>query len=142
MRTVKTTSSGAAGALPKIRKFETAIDVTALALVAALSAAMLAGLFGTAQAAAVAPPLAPEVKAVPEGLVAPLEPYVAANDAELLAEPVYGAKATGEIKAGQKLEVVGEVMGRPWVLVGKNGVGTGYVSRALVCPERFCPARS
>ena len=101
--------------------------------------------FGLAAAAAAAPAFdeaalkfAPGVQRASIGYEPAPEPFVVANGSPLYVEPVYGAKSTGELRAGQRVEGLAMTKGQGWLLVGKDGVGQGYVSRGLLCPERFC----
>jgi len=117
----------------KTNLFQCLISIAAAASLGAAAAATAAPVFDES-----AVKLAPGVQRATLGYEAVPEPFVVANGSPLYAEPVYGAKSTGELRAGQRVEGVAMTKGQGWLLVGKDGVGQGYVSRGLLCPERFC----
>jgi uncharacterized protein YgiM (DUF1202 family) len=43
-------------------------------------------------------------------------------------------KVTGELKRGERVEVLAKVKGWEWALVGKDGMGIGYVSISMLSP--------
>ena len=112
---------------------------TSLSLLAAAAVASLA--FGAAAAPAFdesALKFAPDVKRAAEGFEPVPEPFVSVGGGALSAEPFYGSAPVGELRPGQRIEALAMTKGQGWLLVGRKGVGVGYVSRGVVCPERFC----
>ena len=106
------------------------VQLTALALMLAPAAPALA------QGAA--PKLAPGV-ATSSDFTAPSESYVAAVDSPLFADRnVYG-KVVGAVKRGEKLNVLAEAQDHDWLLIGRKGVGVGYLPRSLATPAKYAP---
>ena len=116
----------------KTNRFSQLISVVAAASLGA-AAANAAPAFDEA-----ALKLAPGVQRASVGYEAVPEPFVVSNGSALYLEPVNGAKSNGEVRPGEKLEGLAMTKGQGWLLVGKDGVGQGYVSRGLICPERYC----
>jgi uncharacterized protein YgiM (DUF1202 family) len=61
--------------------------------------------------------------------------YIVANSTSIYSEHVLYSAVTGELKRGEKVPIVAKVKGWDWVLVGKDGVGIGYVPTSMVSPE-------
>jgi uncharacterized protein YgiM (DUF1202 family) len=60
--------------------------------------------------------------------------FVATTNVNLRAGPTTASARVGQLYAGQAFEALGSVRGSNWILVGRNGVGVGYVSQAYVRP--------
>ena len=104
-----------------------------LSLPLALGAALLAAVPALAQ---VSPKLAPGVFRASD-FTPPAEPYVAAVDTPFYKTlNVYGPVA-GAVKRGEKLQVLAEASDHDWVLLGKGGLGVGYLPRSLVTPAKY-----
>jgi uncharacterized protein YgiM (DUF1202 family) len=79
--------------------------------------------------------LAPGV-AKAEGYEAPGTIYIVANSTNIYSGHTFvDTKVTGELKRGDHVEVLAKVKGWDWVLVGKEGVGIGYVSISMLAPQ-------
>jgi hypothetical protein len=110
---------------------------TAVALTAALA------LVAAARAADIAPEglkLAPGIaKAV--GYEAPATIYIVANSTNIYSGHTFvDTKVTGELKRGDRVEVLAKVKGWEWALVGKDGTGIGYVSISMLSPaDKYVP---
>lgn len=59
---------------------------------------------------------------------------VATSNLTVRAAPTTRAQPLGTLRAGQRFESLAEVRGTNWVLVGRNGVGVGYVHGAYIMP--------
>jgi hypothetical protein len=80
--------------------------------------------------------LAPGVVKAAEGYETPATSYVVANGTSIYTDhSFYDTKITGELKHGDKVNVLAKVKGWEWVLVGKDGTGIGYVSISMLSPE-------
>ena len=101
--------------------------------------AALSGLASTSVNAAT-PPLAPGVTPAAD-LSAPATRYVVANSTPIYRTPAYDpSQETGAtLKRGEHPQILGEANMGGYLLVGRGGKGIGYVSRALMCPEKLCP---
>ncbi len=137
--------------LQKIRKLEAIADLWPLALIAVLAAALAVGLFSPGDAAAAtattgataapgtplaaAPRLAPGVK--PQaGYEAPTERLMVANPTPIFSDLDHTSAQTGRLDTvGAPVTVLAKVKGYDWLLVGKDGVGIGYVPRSLLTPR-------
>ena len=79
--------------------------------------------------------LGPGVTKAAEGFETPATTYIVANPTSIFADHSYfGTKVTGELKRGERVEALAKVKGYDWVLVGKNGVGLGYVPISMLSP--------
>ncbi|HTK34423.1 MAG TPA: hypothetical protein VL358_03940 [Caulobacteraceae bacterium] len=89
----------------------------------------------TAPAApAVTPKLAANVKPA-AGYEAPTERLVTAVSTPIFADLNPLGQTTGQLdRVGAPVTVLAKVRGYDWVLVGKDGVGIGYVPRSLLKP--------
>jgi hypothetical protein len=71
-----------------------------------------------------------------QGYETPATTYIVANPTNVFSDHFYyGSKVTGELKRGEKAEVLAKVKGYEWVLVGKNGTGIGYVPISMLSPS-------
>ena len=48
--------------------------------------------------------------------------------------PSTRAPSNGSVSRGEELEVMAKVQGQPWLLVGRNGVGAGYIPQSSARP--------
>lgn len=77
------------------------------------------------------------VKAM-EGYEAVTTKYIVANPTDIYSDHfMYGGKSLGQLKRGEPVEAIAKVKGYDWILVGKNGVGVGYVPLSLVSPANL-----
>jgi hypothetical protein len=106
-------------------------------------AALIAGLTLSANAlaaTAVSPRLAPGVKAQ-AGYEALSERLVVANPTPIYSDIIWTSPHTGQLdKVGEPVNAIAKVKDWDWVLVGRDGVGIGYVSRDLLTTARQKPA--
>jgi len=51
--------------------------------------------------------------------------------------PPTRARAVGMLQPGERFQALATTNGGRWVLVGRNGVGVGYVARAYVMPSGY-----
>lgn len=85
----------------------------------------------------VSPRLAANVKPPPAPLVRPAERLVVANPTPIFSDLSETSTATGHLdRVGQPVQTIAEVKGWDWLLVGKDGVGIGYVPRSLLMPGK------
>jgi len=85
-------------------------------------------------APAATPKLAANVKPA-AGYEAPTERLVTAVSTPIFADLNPLGQTTGQLdRAGAPVTVLAKVRGYDWVLVGKDGVGIGYVPRSLLKP--------
>lgn len=97
--------------------------------------------------AAVAADVGPEsLKLAPgvvkaEGYETPATTYIVANGTNVYSgHSFFDTKITGELKRGDRVDVLAKVKGWEWVLVGKNGTGIGYVSISMLSPaDKYVP---
>ena len=79
--------------------------------------------------------LGPSVVKAAEGFETPATSYIVANPTGIFSDhSFFGTKVTGELKRGERVEALAKVKGYDWVLVGKNGVGLGYVPISMLSP--------
>ncbi len=55
---------------------------------------------------------------------------VATTDTFIRMSPNLRAQTNGSLRSGEQFEAMAKVVGQPWLLVGRNGVGVGYVPTA------------
>jgi hypothetical protein len=73
---------------------------------------------------------------VDSGYETPATSYIVANSTNIYSDhAVYGGKVTGELKRGEKVEALAKVKGWEWLLVGRQGIGIGYVPISMLAPE-------
>ena len=66
----------------------------------------------------------------------PAKGYVVANSTNIFSNhALYGTDVTGQLKLGEKIEVLAKVKGWDWMLVGKEATGLGYVPISMLAPE-------
>jgi len=85
----------------------------------------------TATAAEISPEslkLAPGVVSAPAAYEPVTESYIVANPTNIYNDlSFYGSKVTGELARGERVNALAKVKGWEWLLVGKDGIGIGYV---------------
>lgn len=62
------------------------------------------------------------------------ERYSVTSNSNVRGGPGTDYKVVGSIKGGQTVDVIGDVEGKPWYLIGENGVGNGFVFHDLLKP--------
>jgi uncharacterized protein YgiM (DUF1202 family) len=60
--------------------------------------------------------------------------FVAEAGVNLRGAPTTNSAKVGRLQAGERFQALAEVRGSDWVLVGRNGVGVGYVRGDFVRP--------
>ncbi len=60
--------------------------------------------------------------------------FVAASRVNLRGAPSVNSARVGALRAGARFQALARVRGSDWILVGRNGVGVGYVNEAFVEP--------
>lgn len=63
--------------------------------------------------------------------------YAATTRVNLRAAPTTSARAVGVLRPGERFQAMATANGGRWVLVGKNGVGIGYVASRYVTPTGY-----
>ena len=83
---------------------------------------------------------APNVVKAP-GYETPATTYIVANGTNIYTDHSFtGTQVTGELKRGDRVDVLAKVKGWDWVLVGKGGAGIGYVSISMLSPaDKYIP---
>jgi uncharacterized protein YgiM (DUF1202 family) len=111
--------------------------------------AMTFALFANSSASAADIPvdslkLAPGVVKSPAYETPPAPSYIVANGTNIFSDHAfYGTNVTGELKRGEKPEVLAKVKGWEWVLIGKQGTGIGYVATSMLSPaDKYVPDNS
>ena len=112
-------------------------------LCAAVALTVGLALAATANAADIAPDslkLATGVAKAP-GYETPPTTYIVANGTNIYSDhALYETKVMGELKRGDRVEVLAKVKGWEWVLIGKDGIGIGYVSISMLSPaDKYVP---
>jgi hypothetical protein len=112
----------------------------AVAVIAALAAGQVVPTAFAADIPADSLKLAPGVVKA-EGYETPATTYIVANSTNIYSDhSLVGDKVTGELKRGDRVEVLAKVKGWEWVLVGKDGTGIGYVSISMLSPaDKYVP---
>lgn len=112
----------------------------AIAVTAALAAGQVAITTFAADVPADSLKLAPGV-AKAEGYETPATTYIVANSTNIYSGHTFvDTKVTGELKRGDRVEVLAKVKGWDWALVGKDGTGIGYVSISMLSPtDKYVP---
>src|SRR4051794_13879166 len=67
--------------------------------------------------------------------------YIVANGTSIYSDHSFSSMPVGgELKRGERVNVLAKVKGWEWVLVDKEGTGAGYVSISMLSPEdRYLP---
>ena len=100
-----------------------------------LAAGLLLASAGLAAAADLTPKLAAKVKPAAAGYETTTEKLATSSPTPLFSDVNEQSDAVGQLdKAGEPVQVLAKVRGWDWYLVGKDGVGVGYVPRALLRP--------
>jgi hypothetical protein len=73
----------------------------------------------------------------PAHMIAAQERLRVARNVNLRAGPSASSAKVGQLSAGQTFESLGMVRGTDWLLVGRNGVGVGYVKQSYVQPADY-----
>jgi hypothetical protein len=64
----------------------------------------------------------------------PATQFVVANSTDIYSDVTLSSKVTGRLERGEPVSVVAKPERWDWLLVGKNGVGIGYIPRGVVAP--------
>jgi uncharacterized protein YgiM (DUF1202 family) len=85
--------------------------------------------------------LAPGVEKASGYETPPASNYIVANSTNVFsAHAFYGSNVTGELKRGEKPEVLAKVKGWEWMLIGRQGTGIGYVATSMLSPaDKYVP---
>jgi hypothetical protein len=79
--------------------------------------------------------LAPGVVTAKEGYETPPAMYIVANPTNVFSDHFYyGTNVTGALTRGSAVDALAKVKTYDWVLVGKDGVGIGYVPISMLSP--------
>lgn len=60
--------------------------------------------------------------------------YVAESGVNLRAAPTTNSARVGRLQTGERFQALAQVRGSDWILVGRNGIGVGYVRGDFVRP--------
>lgn len=60
--------------------------------------------------------------------------FMAQSGVNLRAAPTTNSRRVGSLQPGQRFQAMAHVRNSPWILVGRNGVGIGYVRDDFVRP--------
>ena len=102
---------------------------------AAACAMLVAGAAFAADVSADSLKFAPGVTKAKEGYEMPATTYIVANPTSVYSDHSYfDDKVTGELKRGEHVDALAKVKGYDWVLVGKSGMGIGYVPISMLSP--------
>lgn len=63
--------------------------------------------------------------------------FAATTRVNLRAAPTTGARSVGMLQRGERFQAMATTNGGRWVLVGRNGVGIGYVASAYIMPAGY-----
>jgi hypothetical protein len=109
---------------------------TMFGMVGALALAATAAL--AAAGAADAPRLANDVVPAPFGYEPVSARYVVAEPTGIYVSPyIYpGTVSKEKLKPGQAVDTLAKVKDYDWVLVGKNGIGIGYIPISRLAPAK------
>lgn len=67
------------------------------------------------------------------------EPYTAKKNSNVRSRPTTDSNIVGRLGAGEQVTAIGKVIGKDWIMVGKNGISVGYVFAPLVAPSSHAP---
>lgn len=59
-------------------------------------------------------------------------PLVVTRNFDMRAAPDFSSRYVGRLKGGERVDAMARVRGTDWVLVGRNGVGMGYVHEDFI----------
>ena len=62
---------------------------------------------------------------------------VATDTVNLRTAPTQGASRVGQLHRGERFQALAQVRGTDWILVGRGGVGVGYVHGAYARPDGY-----
>ena len=62
---------------------------------------------------------------------------VATSTVNVRAAPSQGGERVGQLRRGERFEALAQVKGSDWILVGRGGVGVGYVHGAYVRSDGY-----
>jgi hypothetical protein len=102
--------------------------------------AMAFALFANSSASAIDIPvdslkLAPGVVQASGYETPPVANYIVADSTNIFSNHAfYRNNVTGELKRGERPDVLAKVKGWEWVLIGKQGTGIGYVATSMLSP--------
>ena len=76
-----------------------------------------------------------------EGYETPTTTYIVANPTSVYSDhSFFDDKVTGDLKRGEHVQALAKVKDYDWILVGKNGVGIGYVPISMLAPsDKYIP---
>ncbi|CAN7281269.1 SH3 domain-containing protein [Phenylobacterium sp. LjRoot225] len=63
--------------------------------------------------------------------------FVATSTVNLRAAPAQGSSRVGQLRRGERFEALAKVRGTDWILVGRGGVGVGYVHGAYAHADGY-----
>lgn len=116
---------------------------------AGLGAALAAAIAGTGLEATAAAAFDQNLRLAPGVARAPAyEPpkktdFVTSIPGGVFRSTSFNGEPTGiRLELGDRVQSLAEVDEGHWVLVGRGGVGVGYVHRSMLCPTDLCPAGS
>jgi hypothetical protein len=71
----------------------------------------------------------------------PVSNHIVANSTNIFSDHAfYGNNITGELKRGERPEMLAKAKGWEWVLIGKQGTGIGYVATSMLSPpDKYIP---
>jgi uncharacterized protein YgiM (DUF1202 family) len=65
--------------------------------------------------------------------------YSVRSNANLRATPSLQGRSLGQLYRGDEVEAIAKVQGQPWILVGRNGSGIGYMHESVLDPLQSAP---
>jgi hypothetical protein len=82
--------------------------------------------------------LADKVVPAPFGYEAVTTPYVVAEPTPLYISPYIfpGTVTNDKLQPGQPVDILAKAKGYDWILVGKNGIGIGYMPLSRLTPAK------
>lgn len=63
--------------------------------------------------------------------------FVVTRDFGLRDAPDFSGRYVGKLKGGERIDAMAHVRGSDWILVGRNGVGIGYIHEDYVRPDNY-----
>lgn len=61
--------------------------------------------------------------------------FVVTRDFGMRAVPEFSGRYVGKLKGGERVDAMAHVRGTDWILVGRNGIGLGYVHEDYLRPD-------